>query len=527
MSRVSEFRASDAPLPVAPAPPALIDIVLPAYNEACFIADAIRSVRAQSVTSWRLIVVDDGSDDDTSAVAANAAGSDPRVSILRKENGGLSAARNTGIAAATSPWLAFLDADDWWDPAFLERLLAAGRSGVDVVVCHAVGVDDSGRTLRTYETPDLAEPYALLAETCPFTPHSLIVRRGIIQALGGFDVTLRACEDWDMWLRIARTGARFCVHPEALAFYRHRAGSMSRDATSMIEALARVMRQAFGPDPRVQTPAAHLADGADRSRFALALSRAVFHRVGVGLGAGQTPVAAWDYLADQDGLPMSPALLGSMMADAAEIGLVRPRGETGDGWADLCARTREFLLSARSAMPHAVRALALAHFEAAFQRERAFDPSSARIQDGVVTRRIDLSRDMPTLDLSQAQAAVCAVLARGRWVGVVECAGGSCVAPAALWSMLAGQSCDWDVKLVAAAVAPHAPAPFAAAFLQGLTGFRGDPGQTGGPGEAGRSAGRGGAQDAPLKSRVIAALHGANRTVLQRLAHRPAGGQAH
>src|SRR5688572_3090637 len=112
----------------------LVSVIMPAYNSGRFLAESVRSVQAQTFGGWELIIVDDGSTDDTAAVARGFAESDARVRYVARANGGQAAARNTGLGEARGPLVAFLDSDDLWLPGKLEAQLGVlERTGVDLV----------------------------------------------------------------------------------------------------------------------------------------------------------------------------------------------------------------------------------------------------------------------------------------------------------------------------------------------------------------------------------------------------------
>jgi glycosyltransferase involved in cell wall biosynthesis len=181
-----------------------IAIIIPARNAAPWIGDAIRSVLAQSHPDWTLLIIDDGSTDATAAIAAGY--SDPRIRVLRQPNGGVSAARNRGIAVAAqaSDALLFLDADDWLAPDALSRLadaLAASPGAVAAVGAYTfVGT----RRVRRPPSGDILE--RLLVRNLFANGGHLLIRRAVVQAVGGFLPGLSYGEDWQYWIRIALRG---------------------------------------------------------------------------------------------------------------------------------------------------------------------------------------------------------------------------------------------------------------------------------------------------------------------------------
>jgi glycosyltransferase involved in cell wall biosynthesis len=183
-----------------------ISVIIPTYNEATFLPDAIGSVRAQSWPHLEIIVVDDGSVDDTESVLHKLAGSDLRS--ISQVNSGPAAARNRGIAEARGEWIAFLDADDFWLPNKLDaqfqeisRHPEAAFCYTDVKVRYPNGMEHDLQRGITSGTLLLE----LVRGNLLATP-TIVVRRNCFDKIGVFNVELRTGEDWDLWLRLA---ARF------------------------------------------------------------------------------------------------------------------------------------------------------------------------------------------------------------------------------------------------------------------------------------------------------------------------------
>jgi glycosyltransferase involved in cell wall biosynthesis len=183
----------------------LVSVVITAYNASKWIGETLESVLAQDFTDFEVIVVDDGSTDDTTAVVAGFGG---RVCCIHKPNGGQPSARNVGIRAARGEYIAFVDADDLWAKEKLRlQVDLIKRTGVAWVYCDAYTFDDkSGRRLgrfgkanRQYDGDILKSLF--LAQFIPSpTP---IIRRTVFEHVGYFDEHIRVAEDWNMWLKIA------------------------------------------------------------------------------------------------------------------------------------------------------------------------------------------------------------------------------------------------------------------------------------------------------------------------------------
>ncbi len=199
-----------------------ISIVMPCYNGARHLAQSVASVQAQTRADWELIIVDDGSRDDSWQVMQVLAAADPRILPLQQANAGAAAARNNGLAHARGRLLAFLDADDTWRPEFLEHMSAAlaGREDDALAYCgwQNIGVDRAGSkpfVPPEYETPDKIEH---LLGGCRWPIHGAMLGMAAIRRHGAFDPALSSCMDYDLWLRLGSTMPLVRV-PEVLAFY--------------------------------------------------------------------------------------------------------------------------------------------------------------------------------------------------------------------------------------------------------------------------------------------------------------------
>jgi glycosyltransferase involved in cell wall biosynthesis len=184
-----------------------VSVVIPTYNRSHYVLGAMESVLGQSLGDLELIVVDDGSTDDTASAVRGVA--DPRVRLLPRRNGGLQAALNQGFAVARGVYWARLDDDDLWAPDMLETTVGVleRRPDVGLVYAKSRAMDESGRPLRfTFGSrgryPD--DPLRSLLASCCFGHHTTLTRRECFTDVGPFDEALRSCEDWDFFLRVAR-----------------------------------------------------------------------------------------------------------------------------------------------------------------------------------------------------------------------------------------------------------------------------------------------------------------------------------
>ncbi len=206
-----------------------VSAVVPTYQRAHLIADALDSVAGQTWRPFEIVVVDDGSTDGTKdAVAAWAAAHpDIPVRFLWQENAGGNAARNAGIAAARGAFVAFLDSDDTWDATKTEKQMAVfSDPGIGAVYCGLRETEaETGKTLHEppLSAPDAATLARLLVRDETGPTSAWIVRKTVLQAVGGFDPDLRARQDWDLWIRLAAQ-TRIASVPERLFSLRHHGG---------------------------------------------------------------------------------------------------------------------------------------------------------------------------------------------------------------------------------------------------------------------------------------------------------------
>ena len=201
-----------------------VSVIIPCYNLGQYLDEAVGSVMAQTFADYEVLIVDDGStDESTRLVLSNY--QKARTRVLRTENGGLSAAKNFGLANTTGRYVCMFDADDRLETTFLEKSVAVLDAEPDVAfVSHWVRTfgDESGDWTPT----DCSFPALLDMNT---VNGAALVRRSALEAAGGFDETMRdGCEDWDIWISLVERGLHGKILPEVLFHYRRRPQSMSR-----------------------------------------------------------------------------------------------------------------------------------------------------------------------------------------------------------------------------------------------------------------------------------------------------------
>ena len=226
---------------------AQIDVVIPAFNAKAYLTETLQSVAQQGDVLAQIIVVNDGSTDHTAACVRQFAGAHPQMNIVLVEqaNLGLSAARNTGIRKSTAPYIAFLDADDLWQAHKLDTQLQLFLSSVDP----KLGVVYTGYSLISESSAPLSANTRLVAPKVRGDVYqallrgnfisgsgsSVLIKREVMDVVGGFDEKLHASEDWDMWLRIARQ-FHFDFVDKPLVAIRVHAKNMQKDRLRMLSA---------------------------------------------------------------------------------------------------------------------------------------------------------------------------------------------------------------------------------------------------------------------------------------------------
>ena len=211
-----------------------ISVILPAYNATAFLPRCLASVFAQTLPPQEIIVIDDGSTDGT-AEMAHALG----ARVITRSNGGLSAARNTGLQHACGEWVALLDADDTWAPDKLQLQASAITPGAVLVYTGIEVLDDHGLCAHR-PAYDAARVITMLRYRNPITPSSVLLKRSTVLSIGGFRQDIRACEDWELWFRLETLGDLVCVSRPLTNYYVHPM-SLSANPERMLRALERIL----------------------------------------------------------------------------------------------------------------------------------------------------------------------------------------------------------------------------------------------------------------------------------------------
>ncbi len=223
-----------------------VSVVIPTYNSAEYLSEAIDSVLSQSYDNWEILIVDDGSTDNTRDIIKKY---DNSIKYYYKKNEGVSKARNFGIEKAQGKYVAFLDSDDYWEVDKLERQVASlenenisGRACYSSFTLFEGGFNIVG--VRKSERYSSALEDLMLQCNVVGTPSTVIVERSLFDNVGGFDPALSLCADWEMWIRLA-TVTEFIYIEEPLIKYRLHESNMSNNATLLEEDTLKLLEKAF------------------------------------------------------------------------------------------------------------------------------------------------------------------------------------------------------------------------------------------------------------------------------------------
>lgn len=223
-------------------------IIIPAYNALRYLPETLESVLVQTFTDFEVIIINDGSYDNIVEWAVEI--QDPRVKFISQENKGVSAARNLGIENAIGEYIAFLDADDLWEPTKLEKQIECFQKNSSLGLVHTemALIDEESKSLGRKFTSNIeGNGLKSLLEQNTIVTSSVIVRRSCLERLGNFDINLSSSEDWELWVRIA---ANYLIAQikEPLVFYRQHPNNTTKN-WQMLEQDLYTIEQVFQSVP--------------------------------------------------------------------------------------------------------------------------------------------------------------------------------------------------------------------------------------------------------------------------------------
>lgn len=224
-------------------PSPTVTVVIPTYNHAHFLREALQSLCAQSFSNWEAIVVNNYSEDDTVAVVA--AFSDPRIRLENfRNNGVIASSRNRGIALAQGQYIAFLDSDDIWYPDKLSHCMQSFDDNVDLV-CHGLHWFGNEERDMFCGPAQRATFDALLDKGNCITPSATVVRKSILDLVGGFsqDPVVVTSEDYHLWLKLAKAGAKMVFIKKILGGYRIHSANQSSAVLKHLHSVLKVTEE--------------------------------------------------------------------------------------------------------------------------------------------------------------------------------------------------------------------------------------------------------------------------------------------
>ncbi|MEO1144456.1 MAG: glycosyltransferase family A protein [Cyanobacteria bacterium J06638_22] len=220
----------------------LVSVVIPAYNAENFIEKTLESFLAQTHQNLEILVIDDGSSDRTAEIAQTYSERDSRITLIQQPNGGVAAARNSGIQQAKGEFIAPVDADDVWHPeavALMVQRFDTASEETGVVYGWSLDINESGKVIGGFHAATIEGLVlkTLLCHNFLGNASSTLIRRSCFDHVGGYDEQLKAqnaqgCEDWDLYLRLAEHYT-FAVVPKFLVGYRKLSAGMSADSYKM------------------------------------------------------------------------------------------------------------------------------------------------------------------------------------------------------------------------------------------------------------------------------------------------------
>jgi glycosyltransferase involved in cell wall biosynthesis len=226
-------------------------IIIPCYNHGMFLRDCLESIRNQEYSNWEAIIINDGSTDNSEQIACQFSLIDSRIKFISQPNKGLSTSRNMGLSNSKGDFILFLDADDIIASSHLSNFIPFFKKEYDIIFTgHAYFTFDFIFKRTIYLSNTLQFSSILHSNLLPV--HAVAIRKKTLLLSGYFDTTLESAEDWDLWIRVYKIGAKLAIISNAsTAFYRISDNSMSRNFYTMYNNLKIVSLRAFSNDSRI------------------------------------------------------------------------------------------------------------------------------------------------------------------------------------------------------------------------------------------------------------------------------------
>ncbi|MBN1875878.1 MAG: glycosyltransferase [Anaerolineae bacterium] len=295
-----------------------VSVITPTYNRATYLQAALASILAQSLAPWEIIIIDDGSTDNTIQIIRDAPGP---IRLFQQAHQGVVAARNLGLEKSSGDLIAWLDSDDLWEPDFLATVvpLLAKDGMLDGVYTGFTMIDAGGAKLRTsvrVEPPD--QLYEMLTQGCFILTSSFVARKRCYDDVGGFDPQFRIAEDADMFLRLARQ-FRIVGVPQPLVRYRVHATNTMANADAFREARLRFAHKQCGED---------LDSGSNLSNAARVAYGHAFRAIALKYIEGGQQTEGWSFM--NRAAALSPPILSELRTFYELACGDQSRGHRGD-----------------------------------------------------------------------------------------------------------------------------------------------------------------------------------------------------
>lgn len=232
----------------------VFSVVIPCFNQGHFLEQALESILVQNYLYLEVLIINDGSTDNTLKIAEFYTLKDSRLRIITQNNQGLSAARNTGLKYSTGDFIVFLDADDWLEEGYFKSYSATIKEfpDFDLYRCgYAYWSVDKKEKYHTHLPSKDGFIYPGVLTQNIGACHSILISKSLANQIGDFDTSLESCEDWDYWIRAGKLNAKIKSLPQELVAYRYSLDSMSRNAKVMYSALSEVTIRALKIDQRI------------------------------------------------------------------------------------------------------------------------------------------------------------------------------------------------------------------------------------------------------------------------------------
>ncbi|MFL5013179.1 glycosyltransferase [Rhizobium sp.] len=300
----------------------MVSIITPAHEAETTISSTLESLTAQSHADWECFIIDDGSTDQTAEIADRFAARDTRFRVLRQDQSGVSAARNSGLAQAKGEWVVFLDSDDALAPFHLETMLNHTRTlpQADILHCGWRRLKNGAPWWESHPAVKMDNPFAVAARYCPFAIHAALLRRSRLAEVGGFDPEMTMCEDWDLWQRLARAGAEFAPVEGLMADVSVEAGSLSSNRVKHLDFGLKVIRRGHHSDPRIAYPVPALAQGITKAALGTACWYLAIWLVGASIGQGDDPGELLERVAEPIPPDADAYALSAIIMDGIVVG---------------------------------------------------------------------------------------------------------------------------------------------------------------------------------------------------------------